>query len=80
MIFSKASLWPMALMILLFNTSKLLLDETHLDVVRGFSNKDISTKCVNEESSTKCRNYNRQIKRIFSTVPLRPGSMLIRQD
>ena len=49
-------------------------------MVRGLSNLEVSTKCVNEESPTECGSYNHKVKRIFSRVMLRPESMLIRQD
>ena len=62
------------------NYAPLPLDETHLVVVRGFIHREVSTKCVNKESSTERHSDNRQAQQIFSTVMSRPESILIRQE
>ena len=62
------------------NTHAVSLDETHLVVVSGLIYKNVSTKCVKEESSTERRSYNHQVLQIFSTVMSRPETILIRQE
>ena len=44
-------------------TTLVPFDETHLVLVRGLINQEVSPKCVNEESSTKRRSDNRQVNR-----------------
>ena len=56
------------------------LNETYFDVVRRLLKEEVSTKCINEESTNERGSYNRQVKRIFSSIMPRPGSMRIKQD
>ena len=39
------------------------LDESHLAVVRGLIQQEVSPKCLNKESSNERRSYNRQVNR-----------------
>ena len=52
------------------------MDETHLDVMRGLQNSEVSIKCINKEKSTERYGYNRHIKQIFFAIA-RPEQCLL---
>ena len=44
------------------------LDETHLAVVRRLIHYEVSTYCINEESSTERHSYNRRSTDLFKCI------------
>ena len=46
--------------------------KTHLVKVRGLIHQEVSTECVNEESSTKRRSYIRQVAANPNIKPIHP--------